>query len=428
MVTATADERYFLSLINQSRAGSGLSALQLETHLNGSADQHTGWMLSTGRFSHEGGGGSSPTARMRAAGLDLSGSWSTGENIAYVSLDNDGTIRDEIQQLHTNLMNSPSHRANLLSSSFELVGIGLKVGWLTVDGRSYKVLMATQNFAVTQGDYQLDTAPGTVPPRASLPNLAVADPVYADWVRFFDGELVRADGRGGPLSGTARGDDLRGAAGADVVVAGGGHDWALGGAGNDRLHGGMGSDFLLGQDGADLIRGNQGFDRISGGNGADRLFGDLGNDVLRGNLDRDQLEGGDGHDRLSGGYGDDLLRGGTGSDLLRGDAGRDVLNGQAGNDLIVGGTGNDVLRGGAGADRFVFGGQTGVDRIHDYNPAEDRILVAEAFLGGPVATWLEDHVKKTPDGVVIELAGTNRVHVLGADLTVAAVTDDIFIV
>ncbi len=61
-----------------------------------------------------------------------------------------------------------------------------------------------------------------------------------------------------------------------------------------------------------------------------------------------------------------------------GEAGDDRLNGGAGNDLLDGGLGADVLTGGAGEDSFRFSTELGpdnVDRITDFNVADDTILL-----------------------------------------------------
>lgn len=69
MASATADERYFVSLINQARQDRNLSTLQIEKSLNELADSHSAWMLDTDTFSHTGQGDSSATDRMRDAGF-----------------------------------------------------------------------------------------------------------------------------------------------------------------------------------------------------------------------------------------------------------------------------------------------------------------------------------------------------------------------
>ncbi|MFQ6552598.1 M10 family metallopeptidase C-terminal domain-containing protein [Aestuariibius insulae] len=61
-----------------------------------------------------------------------------------------------------------------------------------------------------------------------------------------------------------------------------------------------------------------------------------------------------------------------------GEAGDDRLNGGRGSDLLDGGLGDDVLTGGAGEDSFRFStelGEDNVDRIRDFEVAEDLILL-----------------------------------------------------
>ncbi len=159
MSTASTVEREMLALINQERTSRGLDPLELERNLNESSEDHSSWMLDTDRFSHTGQGGSSATQRMQAAGFDLSGSWRTGENIAWQSERGAPGISDDIAQLHQNLMNSPGHRANILNPDFKYIGIGIEEG----DMQGYDAVMVTQNFAATQGDVDLDNG-GTTPP------------------------------------------------------------------------------------------------------------------------------------------------------------------------------------------------------------------------------------------------------------------------
>lgn len=59
-------------------------------------------------------------------------------------------------------------------------------------------------------------------------------------------------------------------------------------------------------------------------------------------------------------------------------AGSDRLSGGAGSDLLDGGLGADSLHGGAGEDSFRFStalGDGNVDRIQDFNVADDLILL-----------------------------------------------------
>lgn len=180
------------------------------------------------------------------------------------------------------------------------------------------------------------------------------------------------------LVGTVAGDALTGAAAADTLSGAGGDDTIDGGAGDDLLLGGDGFDILLGGDGADFVLGGDFADVIDGGAGGDRL-----------------LAGNAGTDRIFGGAGDDLLHGGQDGDTLEGGAGADTLSGDRGDDLLVGG---------AGADRFVFAPGQGKDRILDFDPDEDRIVLAAGMEWQAVAV---------EDGLRLDLSGGGSVLLAG---------------
>lgn len=417
MSYANANERYFASLINQSRKADGLAALTLEKRLNDSADAHSRWMLDTDVFSHTGQGGSSSRQRMEKAGFDLAGKWMTAENIAYVSVQGESDLRDEIRALHQNLMNSPGHYANIMGNS-AYVGIGLQIGTMTVGGKDYRVLMATQNFADTDGLVRVDT--GTFQ-RVAQPAVSGAMQARADWLDVFNGKgFVTA------TIGTALNDDYRLGGHHDSVSAGAGHDWIAGGGGNDRLLGEAGDDRLVGDVGADTLNGGTGHDTLQGGTANDTLSGEDGNDLLRGDAGNDSLWGGTGSDRLLGGDGQDRLAGDAGNDWLAGDALNDTLSGGDGNDTLHGGAGNDLLNGGAGMDTFLFAPGGGSDTIQSYEQGIDRLLIPQARLDPDPAAFMRDHMEKTSAGVVIDLGGGDRIVVAGATLTITQIADDIF--
>ncbi|WP_209940239.1 CAP domain-containing protein [Ruegeria sp. HKCCE4148] len=160
MSTASQIEQEMLALINAERTSRGLTPLQLETQLNDSSEDHSSWMLDTDTFSHTGQGGSSATQRVQDAGFDLSGSWRTGENIAWQSERGEPGISDDVAQLHENLMNSPGHRANILNPDFEYIGIGIETG----DMQGFDAVMVTQNFAATDSAVMLDNGNAPIPP------------------------------------------------------------------------------------------------------------------------------------------------------------------------------------------------------------------------------------------------------------------------
>lgn len=128
MTEPTAYEQYLLELINADRAKAGAQPLADNGQLNQAAGAHSQWMIDTGIFSHTGANGSSPTDRILASGYHLTGAWSDGENIGMVSTQAPSGYADEVERLHTNFMNSPGHRANILNGAYTEVGLGLRVG------------------------------------------------------------------------------------------------------------------------------------------------------------------------------------------------------------------------------------------------------------------------------------------------------------
>ncbi len=130
---------------------------------------------------------------------------------------------------------------------------------------------------------------------------------------------------------------------------------------------------------ADTLDAGAGDDEVYGGAGDDTLAGGAGDDRLAGERGDDTLRGGDGADRLLGGAGADRLFGGDGGDLLRGEAGADRLEGGAGADILAGGSGDDTLVGQGGADVFVIAPGGGTDRVVDFQPGQDTLLVHPDF-------------------------------------------------
>ncbi|WP_037316537.1 CAP domain-containing protein [Ruegeria halocynthiae] len=172
MSTASTFEQEMLTLINEERTSRGLNPLKLETRLNDSSEDHSAWMLDTDRFSHTGENDSSATERMGDAGFEFSGSWRSGENIAWQSERGAAGITDDVAQLHQSLMNSPGHRANILNPDFEYIGIGIETG----DMQGYDAVMVTQNFATTDAAVMLDNGGATPPPAPVPPVDEVAEP------------------------------------------------------------------------------------------------------------------------------------------------------------------------------------------------------------------------------------------------------------
>lgn len=120
-------EAQMLSLVNKERTSRGLKPLEADPELTQVARAHSRDMFSKGYFAHVNLNGQDPFDRMRLAHVSFH---SAGENLA---------LAKTLQMAHTNLMNSPGHRANILQPAYGRVGIGV------LDGGFYG-LMISQEF------------------------------------------------------------------------------------------------------------------------------------------------------------------------------------------------------------------------------------------------------------------------------------------
>jgi len=116
--------RATLCVLNAQRARHDLGALRLNRKLSTAARRHSRAMVREHFFSHSSPTGATFVDRIRATGY-LSGGWSwrVGENIAYGS-----GSRSTPRSIGRAWMNSPGHRANILSDSFGSIGIGIASG------------------------------------------------------------------------------------------------------------------------------------------------------------------------------------------------------------------------------------------------------------------------------------------------------------
>jgi uncharacterized protein YkwD len=113
-----------LCVLNAQRARHGLRPLELNGRLARAARRHARDMNRRNYFSHESLGGGSFLDRIRRTGyLRGAGRWTVGENLAWAS--GGKAAPRTITQMW---MNSPGHRANILSASFREVGIGVAYG------------------------------------------------------------------------------------------------------------------------------------------------------------------------------------------------------------------------------------------------------------------------------------------------------------
>jgi len=110
--------------LNVQRADSGLGALRPSARLSRAAQRHGADMVARGYFAHVSPAGTTIVERARAAGyLRGTRDWDLGENIGWI----EGAAATG-QGIVAAWMNSPEHRAIILSARFQEVGIGVAYG------------------------------------------------------------------------------------------------------------------------------------------------------------------------------------------------------------------------------------------------------------------------------------------------------------
>jgi|GEM_PF-329027 len=112
----TADEQRMLDLVNAERARNGLSPLKANLNLTKVTRLKAKDMIEKNYFSHTSPTYGSPFEMMKQFGVTYR---TAGENLAGAPT---------VDSAHTNLMNSPGHRANILNASYKEVGIGILSG------------------------------------------------------------------------------------------------------------------------------------------------------------------------------------------------------------------------------------------------------------------------------------------------------------
>jgi uncharacterized protein YkwD len=116
--------RATLCRLNQERTSRGMRRLRLNRRLSKAARRHADDMVRRYYFSHDSLGGGDFVSRIRSTGyLSSAGSWFVGENLAWGSGERssaDRTVRA--------WMDSPPHRANILTRRFREIGIGVVLG------------------------------------------------------------------------------------------------------------------------------------------------------------------------------------------------------------------------------------------------------------------------------------------------------------
>ncbi|MFN8536629.1 MAG: CvpA family protein [Thermomicrobiales bacterium] len=106
-------EEQLLALVNEERVKVGLPPLEFDPALVPVGRAHATEMFDLGYFAHESPVTGTPFDRLAAAGIEYR---AAGENLAFAP---------DVNTAHRGLMNSPGHRANILSPDFGRVGIAI---------------------------------------------------------------------------------------------------------------------------------------------------------------------------------------------------------------------------------------------------------------------------------------------------------------
>jgi hypothetical protein len=356
-INPTAFEQYLLELINRARADPQAEAARLGIGLNdllpagtitaapkqalvfnealiNAARGHSRWMLDTDTFSHTGVNGSTPTARMLAAGYKTSGSWGTGENIAYTATTGQVDAIAAVLQNHENLFRSAGHRTNILDGGFKEFGTGVVIGEFT-SGATYNAMMVTENFGfsgtasyltgvvIDDGDgdrfYDIGEGVGAVGVKAvgaagtfetttwDAGGYRLALPTGSYTVTFtfagkqfsadatIGGENVKLDARLADLSGTVPLNTIVGTAASETIVGTPGNDLVKGSGGSDKIdtlggndtvdYAGARSQFMVDLEGGKItvLKPGGGADTLAGVERISFTDGDLLYDLTSGN-------------------------------------------------------------------------------------------------------------------------------------------------
>ena len=124
--TASSDQlaSATLCLLNQQRAAAGLRALSASAPLADTASRYAAYMVSTDHFAHVDESGHDAVYRVLSTNPGLADRWSViGENLGWGTYDL-ATPRAMVE----GWMNSPTHRDNILYTSYDEIGVGIADG------------------------------------------------------------------------------------------------------------------------------------------------------------------------------------------------------------------------------------------------------------------------------------------------------------
>jgi Cysteine-rich secretory protein family len=135
-------EQQLVQLLNQERARAGLPSLKVDDRLTQAARAHSELMAQSKQLSHQLPGELPLQKRLAATNLRFN---NDAENVAYDY---------SVPAAHEGLMNSPPHRANILSAKYNTVGIGVV--------HSGDVIWVTEDFSHRLQEYSVNEAQNAI--------------------------------------------------------------------------------------------------------------------------------------------------------------------------------------------------------------------------------------------------------------------------
>ena len=416
-MTLTANEQYFLELVNRARLdplaeaarygidlneglapgtlnGLAKQVLAPNALLDAAAEAHSAWMLQTDIFSHTGVNGSDPGQRMTSAGYAFTGSWTWGENFAWSGTTGTIDLTAAIDGHHRGLFLSHGHRENIENGAFREIGIAQVAGQFFSNGVNWNASMATQNFATS----------GTA--------------VFLTGVVYTDSDTNQFYSIGEGVAGASFTINAANTA----SQAAGGYALATSAANASVTvqHGAMISVVQI-----DLTGGNGKLDLVDG----DHFLASATLKLISGVADAGLLgvaalglTGNNAANDLAGNSGNNRVNGAGGADAVVGGAGNDRILGGGGADRLGGGVGIDVLTGSTGADRFVMNNGDGKEKVTDFTLAQNDRLVFDDALWGNVAQTAAQVVNSFAHvvvaGVTFDFGGGDVMTLVGLTSTV----------
>jgi uncharacterized protein YkwD len=112
--TPSSQQQQVVDLTNQRRASAGVPGVRVNGALSTAAQRHSQDQAGRNRMSHTGSDGSGPGTRIARTGYQAC-AWA--ENVA--------AGQPDAQRVMQSWMNSPDHRANIVSRNYTEIGVGL---------------------------------------------------------------------------------------------------------------------------------------------------------------------------------------------------------------------------------------------------------------------------------------------------------------